>query len=295
MTTQTNMIPFSLVEKYSSYNSDFCEFLVMEFDADTAKRVVSDYALGSIDGKTICWNITPDGKVLGGQVIAFDTNGRVKNPWLESMMPTHSYEDISLMGWYVRETGFNNDVTSISDFLSPDLGTGDLAYRFVETPSLFGLHLIKTYPNRPIAVTETHRAALIGYALQPSMNWLATGCNVMDMDINILRPLKGKSMVVFPTNHDYYDWQKLARQVDWCNLVISDMMESTSTDWVQDVGDYLLADYRANSCDMSAPTTATEQVIEVQVSPSQRALNDMIERNPSIGLLVSKLSLEVVA
>jgi hypothetical protein len=74
----------------------------------------------------------------------------------------------------------------------------------------------------------------------------------MDMDVNILRPLKGKSMVVFPTNHDYYDWQKLARQVDWCNLVISDMMESTSTDWVQDVGDYLLADYRANSCDMSA-------------------------------------------
>jgi hypothetical protein len=44
---------------------------------------------------------------------------------------------------------------------------------------------------------------------------------------------------------------------------------------------------------MSAPTTATEQVIEVQVSPSQRALNDMIERNPSIGLLVDKLKLEV--
>jgi hypothetical protein len=226
MTTQTNTIPFSLVHKYASYNSNFVEFLVMEFGGDVAKRVVSDYALGAIDYKTILWNIGTDGKVLGGQVIAFDTNGRVKNPWLESMMPTHSYEDISLMGWYVRETGFNNDVTSISDFLSPDLGTGDLAYRFVETPSLFGLHLIKTYPNRPIAVTETHRAALIGYALQPSMNWLATGCNVRDMDVNILRPLKGQSLVVFPSNHSFYDWSKLARHVDWCNLVISDMMET---------------------------------------------------------------------
>jgi hypothetical protein len=87
------------------------------------------------------------------------------------------------------------------------------------------LHFLKTYPDRPIALTENHRAALIGYALQPSMNWMATGCSVRDMDVNILRPLKGKSMVVFPTNHDYYDWQKLARQVDWCNLVISDMME----------------------------------------------------------------------
>jgi hypothetical protein len=74
----------------------------MEFDADTAKRVVSDYALGSIDGKTICWNITPDGKVLGGQVIAFDTNGRVKNPWLESMMPTLSYDDISWHGMVLQ-------------------------------------------------------------------------------------------------------------------------------------------------------------------------------------------------
>ena len=296
MTTQTtNTIPFSLVEKYSSYNSDFVEFLCMEFDGDTAKRVVTDYALGAIDHKTILWNITPDGKVLGGKVIAFDTNGRIKNPWLESMMATHSCEDISLMGWYVRETGFQNDVISVSDFLSPDLGTGDLTYRFVETPSLFGEHLLKMYPNRPIAITETHRATLIGAALQPDMNWMATGCNVMDMDVNILRPLKGQSLVVFPSNHSYYDWHKVANEVDWCNLVISDMMENTSTDWVQDIGDYLLADYRANTGDISEPTTATEQVIEVEISPSQKALNDMIERNPSIGLLVDKLKLEVVA
>jgi hypothetical protein len=34
MTTQTNTIPFELVQKYASYNSDFVEFLVMEFDAE---------------------------------------------------------------------------------------------------------------------------------------------------------------------------------------------------------------------------------------------------------------------
>jgi hypothetical protein len=88
-----------------------------------------------------------------------------------------------LAGWYCKETGFNNDVTSISDFLSPDLGTGDLPYIFKETPSIFGLHFLKTYPDRPIALTENHRAALIGYALQPSMNWMATGCSVRDMDV----------------------------------------------------------------------------------------------------------------
>ena len=254
---------------------------------------MTDYALGSIDHKTICWNIGTDGRVYDGMVIAFDTNGRIKNPWLESMMATHSYEDISLMGWYVKETGFNNDVTSISDFLSSDLGTGDLPYIYKETPSLFGLHLLKMYPNRPIALTETHRAALIGAALQPSMNWLATGCSVSDMDMNILRPLKGKSMVVFPSNHSYYDWRKLANEVDWCNIIVSDLTKDVSGDWVQDVGDILLADYRANTGDVSEPATDTKQVITVEISPSQRALNDLIARNPNIGLLVDKLKLEV--
>jgi hypothetical protein len=67
MTTQTRNIPFELVQKYASYNSNFVEFLVMEFGGDVAKRVVSDYALGAIDHKTILWNITTDGKVLGGR------------------------------------------------------------------------------------------------------------------------------------------------------------------------------------------------------------------------------------
>jgi hypothetical protein len=293
ISNKVGQIPFSLVERYSSYDSNFVYFLFMEFGIETARRVVDDYALGAIDHKTILWNITPDGRVYGGKVIGFDTNGRIKNPWLESMMATHSYEDISLMGWYVRETGFNNDVTSISDFLSPDLGTGDLTYRFVETPSLFGLHLIKTYPDRPIALTETHRAALIGAAIQPELNWMATGCSVRDMDVNILRPLKGKSMVVFPSNHSYYDWRKLAKNVDWCNIIVSDLTNDVSGDWICDIGDLLLSDYRGNSCDITSSETTTEQVITVEISPSQRALNDMIERNPSIGLLVSKLSLEV--
>jgi hypothetical protein len=94
------------------------------------------------------------------------------------------------------ETGYNNDVQSISDFLSPDLGTADLQYKVIERASLFGLHLLKMYPQRPIALTESPKSALIGYALQPQMNWLATG-DVKDMDINILRPLKGKRVMVF--------------------------------------------------------------------------------------------------
>jgi hypothetical protein len=287
-----NIIPFSLVERYASYNSNFVYFLFMEFGIETARRVVDDYALGAIDHKTILWNIGTDGRVLGGKVIGFDTNGRIKNPWLESMMATHSYEDISLMGWYVRETGFQNDVMSVSDFLSPDLGTADLPYKVIERASLFGLHLLKMYHQRPIALTESPKSALIGYALQPQMNWLATG-DVKDMDINILRPLKGKRVMVFPTNHSYYDWLKVAKQVDFCQIVVSDMMEGYKSDWLRDIGDLLLDDFRRNGEQVKTKQESKSAII-VEISPKQRILNNLIASNPSIGELVSNLNLQIV-
>jgi hypothetical protein len=287
-----NIIPFSLVERYASYNSNFVYFLTMEFGIETARRVVDDYALGAIDHKTICWNIGTDGRVYDGMVIAFDTNGKIKNPWIESMMATLSYDDVSLAGWYVRETGFQNDVMSVSDFLSPDLGTADLPYKVIERASLFGLHLLKMYHQRPIALTESPKSALIGYALQPQMNWLATG-DVKDMDINILRPLKGKRVIVFPTNHSYYDWLKVAKQVDFCQIVVSDMMEGYQSDWLQDVGDVLLDDFRRNGEQVKTKQESKSAII-VEISPKQRILNNLIASNPSIGELVSNLNLQIV-
>jgi hypothetical protein len=230
---------------------------------------------------------------LWWQVIAFDTNGKIKNPWIESMMATLSYDDVSLAGWYVRETGFQNDVMSVSDFLSPDLGTADLPYKVIERASLFGLHLLKMYHQRPIALTESPKSALIGYALQPQMNWLATG-DVKDMDINILRPLKGKRVMVFPTNHSYYDWLKVAKQVDFCQIVVSDMMEGYKSDWLRDIGDLLLDDFRRNGEQVTPTKKEPQPAIVVQISPKQRILNDMIASNPAIGTLVSNLNLQIV-
>jgi hypothetical protein len=209
------------------------------------------------------------------------------------MMATLSCDDISLAGWYCKETGFQNDVISISDFLSSDLGTGDLPYIYKETPSLFGLHLIKDIPQPTHCPDRDPPCCAHRYALQPSMNWMATGCSVRDMDVNILRPLKGKSMVVFPSNHSYYDWRKLAKNVDWCNIIVSDITNDVLLTGFSDIGDLLLSDYRGNSCDITSSETTTEQVITVEISPSQRALNDLIARNPNIGLLVDKLKLEV--
>jgi hypothetical protein len=125
------------------------------------------------------------------------------------------------------------------------------------------------------------------------MNWLATG-DVKDMDINILRPLKGKRVMVFPTNHSYYDWLKVAKQVDFCQIVVSDMMEGYKSDWLRDIGDLLLDDFRRNGEQVTPTKKEPQPAIVVQISPKQRILNDMIASNPAIGTLVSNLNLQIV-
>jgi hypothetical protein len=287
-----NIIPFSLVERYSSHDSNFVYFMCMEFGIETARRVVDDYALGAIDGKVICWNISTDGVVNGGMVINYDKRGHIENGWRDNLSKSLSLTDASTLDWYTKETGYNNDIQSISDFLSPDLGTGDLPYKVIERPCLFGLHLLKMYPEKPIAITESLKSALIGYALQPQMNWLATG-DVKDVDLNILRPLKGKRVMVFPTNHSYYDWLKVAKQVDFCQIVVSDMMEGYKSDWLRDIGDLLLDDFRRNGEQVKTKQESKSAII-VEISPKQRILNNLIASNPSIGELVSNLNLQIV-
>jgi hypothetical protein len=287
-----NIIPFSLVERYASYNSNFVYFLTMEFGTETAKRIVDDYALGAIDGKVICWNIGLNGEIFGGKVINFDRQGHIENGWRDNLSKSLSLTDASTLDWYTKETGYNNDIQSISDFLSPDLGTADLPYKVIERASLFGLHLLKMYHQRPIALTESPKSALIGYALQPQMNWLATG-DVKDMDINILRPLKGKRVMVFPTNHSYYDWLKVAKQVDFCQIVVSDLLEGYQSESMRDIGDVLLDDFRRNGEQVKTKQESKSAII-VEISPKQRILNNLIASNPSIGELVSNLNLQIV-
>lgn len=284
-----NTIPFEIVEKYASYNSDFVEFLCMEFGGDVAKRIVDDYALGNIDGKTILWNIGTHGEVYGGQVIGYNRQGYIRNDWRDNLIKSASDVDGMLLGWYCKEKGLHDDVEPVDN-----LSIGDVDERFVATPSIFGLHLMRLFHSKPIVLTEYHKAALIGSCLQPKFNWMATGCNVRDMDLNTLRPLQGKSVIVFPTNHNYYDWCKIAKKIDWCHISVSSIMQDFQTEWMQDIGDILLSDYGRNGGDISEDNAHDDKVIEVQVTPQQKALQTMIQANPVISTLIDKFALELV-
>ena len=84
------------------------------------------------------------------------------------------------------------------------------------------------------------------------------------------------------------------KDVDWCHISVSHIMQDFQTEWMQDIGDILLSDYRQNGGDLSTPKEEPQQVIEVQVSPRQKALQTIIEQNPSVGILIEKFELEVV-
>jgi hypothetical protein len=91
----------------------------------------------------------------------------------------------------------------------------------------------------------------------------------------------------------------VAKQVDFCQIVVSDMMEGYKSDWLRDIGDLLLDDFRRNGEQVTPTKKEPQPAIVVQISPKQRILNDMIASNPAIGprrakLLVNHILISVV-
>lgn len=158
---------------------------------------------------------------------------------------------------------------------------------------LFGLHLINKF-DKPIAVVESEKSAFICSMIDNRFLWLAIG-GKSQLSEERLRPIKNRRIILHPDNDGIQEWTKKADELNrrGFNIKVSQFVANHAVEPTDDIADILMRERKPIAADVSEPTTKTEQVIEVEISPRQRALNDMIERNPSIGLLVEKLSLEV--
>ena len=94
---------------------------------------------------------------------------------------------------YNPETGKRRkdiDVTAIPKQFKPK--------NFLQT--FFGTHLLKQYPEKPVAIVESEKTALVFACLIDEYNWLATGgssgCKWREYEV--FKVLKGRSVTFFP-------------------------------------------------------------------------------------------------
>lgn len=171
------------------------------------------------------------------------------------------------------------------------------------TECLFGEHLLRKFPNKMVAITESEKSAIIGSIIFPNFIWLATGGKAKT-DLTKYEVLKGKNVILFPDADGYNDWCEFGKQLSTiCRVIVSDIIEKNATDQEKidkiDVADWLIKQLELSRKEpISAPVIDDvpqgNKVIEPQQSEQETTLNKMIKKNPSLKLLVDKFNLVAV-
>jgi len=202
-------IPFKYVTGSLSYKSGFVRFLCGLFDRDTLEspsieKMMAKYAIGATRNENIIfWQIDINGRVRTGRILKFDPD----------------------TGHRFRGIGGTNWVHAVMK------KKGLLPIDFNLKQCLFGEHLLRIYPNYPVAVVEAEKTAVIASMVYDNYVWLATG-GKSQMQPERLQVLSGRNVVLFPDTDGFTEWTKKAEELERFGLKfrVSDILEKNATD-----------------------------------------------------------------
>jgi len=222
-------------DSFCNYDkNNFVSYLINRFGLDVADTLVGRYRIGTSSywhGATIFWQLDTHGYVRTGKIMLYDKkNGkRVKQPfnhvnWVHTVLMSE-----------VRDRKSDN---------ASDIGhqTSDFQLR----QCLFGEHLLITSPNKPVAIVESEKTAIIASTLMPGFIWLASG-SLDGLSIEKCKVLQKREVMLFPDVNGYRKWKRKARELrramPGTTIVVSDEMERMANDFDRkkgsDLGDAL--------------------------------------------------------
>lgn len=205
-------ILFQSLKAYQANN--FVIYLHGLFGAAITQQLIEQYVIGTSGhwpGATVFWQIDTSQQVRSGKILLYNaaTGKRVKQPF-------------SHITW---------------------------AHRVLKLPAFnlqqcfFGQHLLR-YSNKPIALVESEKTAIIASVYLPQHTWLATG-SLSNLSPHRCSVLKGKKVTLFPDINGYEKWSDVAAGLQrHAHFVVSDLLEQTATAEQKqqglDLADYLV-------------------------------------------------------
>lgn len=150
----------------------FFMYLVKMFGMEKAYQLQEAYNLGTAKGGgVIFWQQDRDQNIRTGKVMYYNANGR---------------RNKDRMGWFVHKK---------------------ISKNFNYRQCFFGLHL--TTPDKPVALCESEKTAIIMSVFEPEYTWIASGGSEM---LNTERLLELPRLdKVFPDNGQFEKWQRKTR------------------------------------------------------------------------------------
>ena len=188
----------------------FVQWLVEIVGKEHADRAIGSYFIGtSENGGTVFWQIDLQGNMRTGKIIMYDNNGCKQ-------------EDVTLpLQWM-------HSVLNLPNFNLSQV--------------LFGEHLLKDN-NKPVAIVESEKTAIIGSIYLPDMIWLACGSNGL-LHIDKCRCLQGRSVILYPDSGCYNEWSEKASELSKiCNVGVSTLEQYVPEQERQsgfDIADYFV-------------------------------------------------------
>ncbi|RDC64615.1 DUF6371 domain-containing protein [Adhaeribacter pallidiroseus] len=220
------------IQTLTNYQSNsFCSFLINLFGSELTTTLVSKYFVGTSDhwpNSTIFWQIDTKGKIRGGKVMLYnpETGKRIKAPF--------------------------NHISWVHSTLK------DENYKLQQC--LFGEHLLKTDPHKPVALVESEKTAIIASPYLPEFIWLATG-GLSNFTLEKCKVLAGRNVALYPDLNAYDKWNNKALEfAHLAKFKISDFLETTATEEERcqglDLADYLIRyDYNEYQFIQEYPST----------------------------------------
>jgi hypothetical protein len=200
----TDYIPEAMMERTLTADNAFLRWLNGYFSPEDVAQAIERYRIGDAkNDRTIFWQIDREGRIRTGKIMAYDPN------------TGHRVKDVE------------NSI--------------DWVHRHVKKPyqlsqCLYGLHLIDE--EKPIAVVESEKSAVIASLVIPSYTWAATGGKE---NIRLLEELNGYDVTLFPDLGGFDKWYSFAATH---GFKISKLLETIATDEERkeglDIADYII-------------------------------------------------------
>ncbi|MCG8902406.1 toprim domain-containing protein [Tenacibaculum finnmarkense] len=206
----TEVMAKSLSSKAPNFFLNFLNTLWFEEDVI---KLAKKYNIGTSNkwnGATTFWQQDINGKIRSGKTMLYDpeTGKRVKKPY-------------NHIGWeHSKIENFNLE------------------------QCYFGEHLLNEDKNKPIAICESEKTAIICSIYLPEFIWLACG-SLNNLSKAKTKVLKGRNVVLFPDADCYDNWNnkipKLAKDV---TFITSTLLRNKATEKEKeqgfDIADYLI-------------------------------------------------------
>lgn len=215
------VIPPDIVARSVSHRtkSYLVEFLDSILDPIVVEGLIDEYRLGVTHSRAaIFFQIDAEGRCRTGKMMMYDTE----------------------TGHRIKDTDKQGRINWVHAVMKR---VGQLPEDWELTQCLFGEHLLPLYPDKPVALVESEKTAVICAGLMPRFLWLATG-GKQQINAEKFAVLGKRKVTAFPDVDGFTEWTERLHAIPGLNVTIADVLqkEATPQDFLDhiNIADWLL-------------------------------------------------------